>query len=573
MSGFKALFWTAFFGAANDNFFKNALVMLITFKGMQVWGLDHKSVIALAGGIFILPYFLFSGIAGELSDRMERAQVFRLAKYWEMLIMAGATLCFFLETYDWLLVVLFCMGTQSAFFSPAKYSSILDLSSGKDFIKSNAYMELGTFLAILIGTIGGGIAASTNSYSVISAGILGMAAIGIFSSHKIPSMKILSPNLPKQWNPVPPSIRIIKDSFKSKDVFWSIMATSWFWFLGASILALIPVLAKDILHTDESVATALLACFTIGIGTGSLLCEKLSYGRVELALSPIGAIGASIFLIDLGFAASGNWVSSEGLLSFTSFFALPGSFRIGFDMMMISLFCGIFVVPLNAWLQVVAKPEYRSRVIACNNIINALAMVFSAVFIMLLHALEVSSLEMFIILGLMGIVMCLSLCLAYPKISLRFWAWTQARCLQKLLVLGKESSENEKSVLLCETKRQREIASVIAYNQFPSVIIYDRQLVRSKSLRKLFNMNSGQGIEDWDNLKEIKAILSTAKEENKKLICFFNKSENKESLKDFFLEQNYKVSVLDLSKTEKVKFSKFVPGLKVSKLEFEFNEA
>lgn len=572
MAGFKALFWTAFLGAANDNFFKNALVMLIAFKGMEVWGLDHKSVIALAGGVFILPYFLFSGIAGELSDRIERSKVVQLTKYWELLIMAGASLCFFLESYDWLLVVLFCMGTQSTVFGPAKYSAILDLTSEKDFVKSNAYMELGTFLAILIGTIGGGIAASTNSYGVISLFILGMAVLGILSSKKIPSMKILSSSLKPQWNPIPPSVRIIKESFKSNDVFWSIIATSWFWFLGASLLALIPVLAKDILGADESVATAFLACFTVGIGLGSLLCEKLSYGRVELALSPIGATGAALFLIDLGFAAGNFATSNSSLLNLNQFFQQAGSFRIGFDMIMISLSCGMFIVPLNSWLQLVAQPGHRSRVIACNNIINALAMVMSAVFIMLLHSLKVDSLQIFIILGALGLLVCVLLCFLYPKISLRFWAWTQARCLQKLIVLGDNEDSPQKSALLCETKRQREIASVIAYTQSPSLIIYDRSLVRNYGLRLLLNKNGAQGIEDWNNLDEMTELINLANEENKKIVCFFSKPELKPYLKEFFLEKKFPVQYLELNRSQKVKLSKFIPAIKVSKLEFEFNK-
>lgn len=572
MKSINSLVATAFLGAANDNFFKNALVMLIAFKGMQVWGLDHKSVIALAGGIFILPYFLFSGIAGEVSDRLERSKVIRATKYWELLIMLGASLCFFLEAYDWLLLVLFCMGAQSTFFSPAKYSAILDLSDEKTFMKSNAHMETATFLAILLGTIGGGVAAAhkTAPYEIISAGILGMAIIGIIISLKVPKLKALSPKLPRRLNPVPPTIRIVKDSFASKDIFWTIMATSWFWFLGASLLALIPVLAKDILLTDESVATAFLACFTVGIGLGSLLCEKLSYGRVELALSPIGALVASIFLVDLSLASGNFSTVTTGLGNLKSFLSQPGSIRVIIDMIMISLACGVFIVPLNAWLQVASKPELRSRVIACNNIINALAMVLSAGFIMGMHAFNIPSLQIFSILGILTLVIMLLLAWAYPKLSLRLWVWTQARCLRKSNILGQQPSQGEKHVFLCETQQVQEIASVLAHTIYPSLIIYDRSLVRTKPLRLLLSKNESQGIEDWNQVDEMRHLIQNAINQNQQILCFFSTNETADLLKNQFLENQFQVYHLKLDHGEPVRLSKFVPVLKVKNMGLNF---
>ncbi|MFK8137615.1 MAG: MFS transporter [Bdellovibrionales bacterium] len=434
MRNFRGLFWTQFLGAANDNFFKNALVMLIAFKGMSVWGLDHKSVVALAGGIFILPYFLFSGIAGQICDKWERSYVIRITKLWELLIMLLAATCFLLESYGGLLIVLFFMGMQSTFFSPAKYSSVIDLTEDKDFVKANAQIEMGTFLAILIGTIAGGIAADTENINLIMSAILFMAILGILSSFKIPKIKRLMPELELNWNFLKTNWDITRDVFQSKYLRYTIWGTSWFWFLGAVLLSLIPVLVKDTFHSSQGVATLFLACFTIGIGIGSIICEKLSFQRVELGLTPIGSIGLSIFFIDLA-NIDISWVESirQGpLLEMAQFFTYPNSLRILIDMILISIFFGIFIVPLNSQLQKLAKPEKRSRVIAVNNIVNALFMVLGAIVLMVFHNLEIGTMDILLYLGLANIVIATIIYAIIPDFTLRFIAWIIARLMYRI---------------------------------------------------------------------------------------------------------------------------------------------
>ena len=563
MKGFWGLCYTAFLGAANDNFFKNAFVMLIAFKGLQVWGLDHKSVVALAGGIFILPYFLFSGLAGELADKWERSRLIRYIKFWELLIMSAAGLCFFAEAYDWLMLVLFCMGTQSTFFGPVKYSSIYDLSQKNSFVKHNAFMELATFVGILLGTIGGGIAAGLNSFPIIVGGIVLMAIVGIFTSYQIPNLKPLSPKLKLSLNPVPPSVRILKSCFKNKDVFWGIMAASWFWFLGACILALIPILAKDILVANENVATAFLVCFTLGIGIGSVISEKLSYGRVELALTPIGGIAASLFLLDLGLATSSFQTNHTELMGLAEYFQTAGSTRVFISTAFITIFMGIFIVPINAWLQLAGGEAMRSRVIAGNNIVNALAMVLSAVFLMFLHAQNISTPKIIAILGMMSFFISIIFCYAYPQFRLRMWTWFHARLNNKLKVSDDSHDGDSLEAYICYSNNDKSIAYVLAHAQKPSVIIYDRKLVTKSRLRKLLNQNNAQGIEDWANLKEMDALIQSAKNEDKQLICFFSEDIALEKAKSYFQERKLKLFQVHLQQDQKEKRFSLLPLWKV----------
>ncbi|MEC9283208.1 MAG: MFS transporter [Bdellovibrionota bacterium] len=524
MKGFVGLLSTAALGAANDNFFKSALVMLITFKGMQVWGLEPKSVIALAGGIFILPYFLFSGIAGEMGDSLERSSIMKKTKYWELLIMAMGVLCFYLEAYGFLLIVLFCMGAQSTFFSPAKYSSIMDLSSEDSFVKANAQMEMTTFVAILLGTIGGGLAAKTGSYTIISAVILVMAGLGIFTSFKIPELKALLPDLKWSFNPITPSIRIIKDSFKSKDIYYSILGASWFWFVGACLLSIMPIFAKELLHSNEAVATAFLACFTVGIGLGSLACERLSFRNVELGLTLIGAIGIGVFMLDLSILDTSAFQNTNELLNLESFFATKNSVRIFSDLVLTSLFLGMFVVPFNAWMQMVGE-NMRSRVVACNNIINAISMVISAVFLMFLYSLELDVKQIFAILAYCNFAVCLALFLFYPKIITRFWIFLSSRFhKERNQITDIKAIEQPLVFLKITSKKDLPKALLNAPNMDRAFYKLDF-LEDSKKLESLLKRS---GFENWPNSKKLN--LMPDRKSAKNLFLYQNENDKNDML-------------------------------------------
>lgn len=524
MRGFIGLLGTAALGAANDNFFKSALVMLITFKGMQVWGLEPKSVIALAGGIFILPYFLFSGIAGEMGDSLERSSIMRKTKYWELFIMALGVLCFYMEAYGFLLIVLFCMGAQSTFFSPAKYSSIMDLSSEDSFVKANAQMEMTTFVAILLGTIGGGLAAKTGSYAVISTVILGMAILGILSSYKIPTLKALLPDLKWSFNPITPSIRIIKDSFKSKDIYYSILGASWFWFVGACLLSVMPIFAKEMLQSNESVATAFLACFTVGIGLGSLACEKLSFKNVELALTVIGAVGIGLFMLDLSILDTSSFQNASELLDLSAFFALKNSVRIFADLVLTSLFLGMFVVPFNAWMQMVGE-NMRSRVVACNNIINAISMVISAVFLMFLYSLKLDVKQIFAVLAYCNFAVCIALFLFYPKIITRFWIFTSAR-FQKDRNQITDIKSLQQPLVFLKINEKKDLAKALFTSPNMDRAFYKLDfLEKNKKLEKLLQKS---GFENWPESSQ--SNLMPDRKSAKNLFLYQNESDKKDML-------------------------------------------
>jgi hypothetical protein len=341
------------------------------------------------------------------------------------------------------------------------------------------------------------------------------------------------------------------------------MAASWFWFLGACILALIPILAKDILVANENVATAFLVCFTLGIGIGSVISEKLSFGRVELALTPLGGIAASLFLFDLGLATSNFQVNHTELMGLSDYFKSPGSTRVFISTAFITIFMGIFIVPINAWLQIAGGEAMRSRVIAGNNIINALAMVLSAVFLMLLHAYNVSTPEIIALLGLLTFFISVGFCYMYPNFRLRMWTWFHARLNAKLKVSEDSLQAEGLEAYLCCSKSDKSIAYVLAHSQNPSFIIYDRKLVTTRRLRRLLDQNAAQGIENWANLEEMEALLQKATKDEKQLICFFSEKNALEKARIFFKERNLQIYQVHLAQKEKENRFSFLPLWKV----------
>lgn len=444
---FGPLFWTQFLGALNDNFFKNALVMMVTFKSVSLLGMDTKSLVAFLGGIFILPFFLFSPLAGQLSDRYSKTQIVVWTKIWELVIMIVGVVGFLLPSFELLTLVLFLMGTQSAFFGPAKYSILPELIDQAHLIKGNAYVEMGTFLAILIGTITGGIVAGLDSNAIyISAGILIFAIFGIWMAKKVPQLKSVSPDLKINFNPIPELGKMWRLLREKEAVFNSALGISWFWFLGAAILSLLPLYCKDYLRADATVVTAFMAMFTIGIGLGSIGCEKLSFHRVEIGLVPIGSLGMSIFLLDLSLVPI--TLSHEGLNNLASFLREPYALRLMFDLFVISIFGGFFTVPLYTLMQQRSHRESRSQVVAGNNVMNALFMVASALLIMVFHSFQFSLPQIFLILSVINIAVAIYIYSIVPEFVLRFYSWILVHVLYRLKIKGLENVPKDGAALL-----------------------------------------------------------------------------------------------------------------------------
>ena len=421
MPKFWALFWTQFLGAMNDNVLKNAMVVLITYKGLSVAGLDAPSIVALSGGVFILPFFLFSMTAGQLADKYEKSRIVRYVKIWELFITLLASAGFYYHDVIWLLGALFMMGTHSTFFGPVKYSALPDLVEKDQLVKANAYVELGTFLAILIGTIMGGFLVSLQGgevYAIVAINLF--ALIGVFTSWGVPQLPSQAKDLKVSFNPITPiadTMRLLKDK---KDVWIGILAISWFWFYGAAVLSILPTYCKDYLRVDEHVVTAFLAMWTFGIGAGAILCEKLSQKRTELGIVPIGAAGLSIFLLDLSRFRPELYPAHEGLMSLSQFLATAYGWHLLIDFLLIAVSGGLFIVPLYTLMQERSEAIYRSRVIAGNNVMNAVFIVVSAVLVMVLHAVKFTVSETLFVVAILNITVSVYIFLATPEYFNRF---------------------------------------------------------------------------------------------------------------------------------------------------------
>lgn len=446
---FAGLFWTQLLGALNDNLLKTAMVTMITFQGVTLGGMDANSLVAAAGGLFILPFFIFSPLAGQLSDKLEKTQLLRATKIWELIIMSVGVVGFYTNNFSILLAVLFLMGVQSAFFGPAKYSLIPQIVTPEKLMATNAYVELGTFMAILVGTIGGGAAAGAeNAKHIISAGIIGLAVLGIVTSRWMSPVAPGMPDLQIRYNPIPQFREMWSILRERKAVFNSVLAISWFWFFGAGILSVLPIYVKDFLKGDETVATAFLAAFTIGIGIGSILSEKLSHERVEIGLVPIGSLGMSIFMIDL-FLIWPSWIGAQTTpMGFSQFIQTYEGLRLMGDFLMTSIFGGMFIVPLYALVQERSDSSSRSRVVAANNVVNALFMVLSSALVMIFHHLKFSLPQIFLALSLMNLIVAVYVYTVVPEFTLRFISFILSRMMYRIKVVGEEHIPKDGGVIL-----------------------------------------------------------------------------------------------------------------------------
>ena len=374
---FGPFFGTQFLGAFNDNLYKNALVVLLTFQATQWTTLQPGLLANLAAGIFILPFFLFSATAGQLADKFDKARLARLTKVLEISITVIAGAGFWLHNLSVLLFALFLLGLQSTLFGPVKYAILPQHLHEDELVGGNALVEAGTFVAILVGTLVGGLLAGVEGGTVwITAACLLTAVLGYLTSRGIPEAPAPDPALKINPNPVTETWRNIGFARENRTVFLSILGISWFWLFGALLLAQFPAYAKNVLGGTVTCVTLLLGIFTLGIGIGSLLCERISSKHVEIGLVPFGSIGLTVFGLDLAFASPATPPASA--LSNVPFLMAPGTIRILFDLFAIGLFGGFFIVPLYAMMQISSEASHRARIIAANNSVNALFMVVGA---------------------------------------------------------------------------------------------------------------------------------------------------------------------------------------------------
>ena len=443
---FLPFFGAQAFGAFNDNIYKNVLVIVATYHAASYTQLDPELLTNMAGGLFILPYVLFSGIAGQLADRFDKALVLKVVKAAEIVIMTIAALGFAAHSIEVLLSALFLMGVHSTFFAPAKYDLLPEVLQETELVGGNALVEMGTFLAILLGTLAAGLLAAEGSNGAIATALIGVAAIGFTVSLAIPALRPAAPDLRIDWRPWTSTWDNIRAARESRAVFQSILGISWFWFYGALVLAQLPLFAKNVLGGSEQIVTLLLVLFSAGIGVGSLLCERLSGRKVEIGLVPFGSIGLTAFAVDLYFAVP-DALPGIGL-SAAQFIALPGSWRVLIDLGLIGVFGGFFIVPLYALVQQRARREVMSRIIGANNILNAVFMVVAAALGAIALNAGLSIVELLLLTGILNAFVAAYIYRLVPEFLLRFLAWLLVHFIYRLKTRGTEHIPTQGPALL-----------------------------------------------------------------------------------------------------------------------------
>ncbi|WP_100638829.1 MFS transporter [Marinobacter salexigens] len=395
---FLPFYLTQFSGAFNDNLYKNALLLLIAYQTTGLMGLSVNTVINLAAFLFILPFFLFSGIAGQMADRYEKAAIIRKVKLAEIGIMTLATIALWLGWYEGLLVLLFLMGTQSTFFGPVKYAILPQVLHDDELVGGNGLVSMGTFVAILLGTIAAGLLMGLEGAAKLMAmSVLVIAVLGYVAARQVPDTGVASNEQAVRIRPVMETWRLMSVAAERKPVLWAILAISWFWFLGAAYLTQFPNFAQSDLRGDETVVTLLLSMFIVGISIGSMLCERLTRHRISLAPVPWGALGLTLFGVDVFFAVP----ASPGSSTWWTLLTDPVYIRVLLDLVGIGVCGGLFIVPLYAFIQHETPEHKRARIIAALNVINALFMVVSALTgIVVLGIMDVGIPGFFLLLSL-----------------------------------------------------------------------------------------------------------------------------------------------------------------------------
>ena len=483
---FLPYFITQALGAFNDNLFKNALLLFITFGGLA--SQENTALYTnLAAGLFILPFFLFSPIAGQIADSREKSQLIRWVKLLEIFIMSLAAVALFFNNAAILLSLLFLMGLQSALFGPVKFALLPQHLKEEELVGGNALVEMGTFIAILAGTICAGVLFDFEQNKIwLAAGIIFFAVLGYLSSRSIPSAKANNPELKINWNPITEIGNTLKQAKQTRSVFLSILAISWFWFLGASYLTQFPNFSRDYLGGNTQIVTLLLTLFSLGVAVGSLLCERLSGHKIELGIVPIGSIGMSIFGIDLYFAASSLNVIDN--MSAFEFMANSDNWRLMFDIAMVSAFGGIFVVPLQALIQNRSEEKIRAQIIAANNVLNALFMVASAVIsILLLSVLKISLPEYFLVLGVINIFVALYVYAQVPEFVLRFFIWILTHTMYRVQHSNLDRIPDEgPAVLVCNHVSYVDALIIAGCHHRPIRFVMDRSISEMTGLKQFF---------------------------------------------------------------------------------------
>ncbi len=485
---FAPFFWTQFLGAGNDNLFKFAFTVMVTYQLQVSWLPADKAGLAI-GALFILPFLLFSATSGQLTDKFDKTAVIRFVKNLEIGVMALAALGFITHNPAVLLGCVFLMGLHSTLFGPVKFAYLPQHLNERELTGGNGMVEMGTFVAILLGNVAGGllIALPGVGATYVAIGCVGAALLGRFTAQLVPATPATDPGLKINWNPVSETLRNLKLAHGNIVVFRSLLGISWMWFFGAVFLSNFPVFAKDVLHGDEHVASLLLVVFSIGIGIGSLLCEMLSKRHVEIGLVPAGAIGMSVFSIDLYFASRG--LPNVAAQTVGQFMSQPAHWRVMADLALLSLFAGLYSVPMYALIQLRSEPSHRARIIAANNILNALFMIVSSVAAGAMLGAGFTVPQVFLATGIANAVVAGYIFLLVPEYLLRFIAFIATRCIYRFKVRGDEHIPTEgAAIIACNHVSFVDAIVLMAASPRPIRFIMDHRIFQVPVLGWLFRL-------------------------------------------------------------------------------------
>jgi 1-acyl-sn-glycerol-3-phosphate acyltransferase len=485
---FAPFFWTQFLGAANDNVFKFSFTLLVTYRGPAYTSLSTSTAINLIAAVFILPFLLLSATSGQLSDRMDKARLMRAVKWLELVIMLLGAWGFASKSFPTLLVCTLLLGTHSTLFGPAKYAYLPQHLGPPEIVAGNGLVEMGTFVAILLGTLVGGalIDSGEQGHLYSAATCIALACAGLLASRRIPPTPPPDPDLAMDWNPLRVTWRSVQIARESRAVFLSLLGISWLWFFGALLVTQFPQFAKTSLGGGPAVANLLAGAFTLGIAAGSLACDRLSGRMLEIGLVPFGSIGMTLFGVDMYFASRGLPLAPMQTLA--QFLGHARHWRVLFDLFALSACAGLYSVPLYALIQTRCAPSHRARIIAANNIINALFMIAAAAYaVILLNVVKLSVPELLLSASLLNAVVAIYIYGLMPEFLLRFLSWLLVHSIYRIRTRGASNIPDRGAALIvCNHVSYVDALLLMAASPRPIRFVMDVSIFRVPVLSWLF---------------------------------------------------------------------------------------
>ncbi len=487
---FAPFFWTQFLGAANDNLFKFAFTVMVTYQ-LSVGWMPPALAGLVIGAVFILPFVLFSATSGQLADKFDKRRLMRAIKSFELFIVLVGAWGLYVQAVTVLLACIFLLGLHSTLFGPVKYAYLPQHLRSDELTGGNGMVEMGTFVSILLGNIVGGVLIAMPEVGAhyVAWTCVGLAVAGRLMAQALPETPASDPGLKINWNPFTETWRNLRIARGNLAVFRSLLGISWMWFVGAVFLGNFPAFAKDVLAGNEQVASLLLVVFSVGIAIGSLLCEMLSRRMVEIGLVPLGALGMTVFAVDLYFACSALPSPSGAAFGLSQFIAAPGHGRVLVDLALLALSAGLYSVPMYALIQLRAQPTHRARIIAANNILNALFMIAASLIAGFMLKAGFTVPELFLAIGIANALVGAYIFLVVPEYLLRFIAFILSHTVYRLRLRGSERIPTQgPALLVCNHVSFIDAVLLMAVSPRPVRFLMDHRIFKTPVLGWLFRL-------------------------------------------------------------------------------------